>query len=160
MYVMILMEGVSDPKTISASKMEIDTLQDVFLCASIQILQNADSKSPIPSSEGANLHSGGCQFTLWRVPIYMAEVVLGVLSGKGAPKTGLLWVPAHDASPYFFVVAQSPTPNPRYQEKKLFETISVTAWTVDWLAMVNLVNLSELMVVVGGHPRSNICQPN
>ena len=41
--------------------------------------------------EVANLHFGGCQFTFWRVPIYIleAEIVLRVLYRKGViPKKG------------------------------------------------------------------------
>ena len=60
--------------------MQIDALQNTncrgrFLCISIQKLQIGGRQSLF----------GGCQFTFWRVPIYIleAESVLGVLYRKG-----------------------------------------------------------------------------
>ena len=38
-----------------------------------------------PFLEGADLHFGGCQFTFWRLPIYMleAEIAANLLYRKG-----------------------------------------------------------------------------
>ena len=66
--------------------MQIDALQiqigeGRFLCISTQKLQTGGRQSLF----------GGCQFTFWRVPIYIleAEIVLGVLYRKGViPKKG------------------------------------------------------------------------
>ena len=51
------------------------TVEGRFLCISIQKLQIGGRQS----------FFGGCQFTFWRVPIYIleAETVLGVLYRKG-----------------------------------------------------------------------------
>ena len=60
---------------------KIQTVEGRFLCISIQKLQIGGRQSLF----------GGCQFTFWRVPIYIleAEIVLGVLYRKGViPKKG------------------------------------------------------------------------
>ena len=60
---------------------KIQTVEGRFLCISIQQLQIGGRQSLF----------GGCQFTFWRVPIYIleAEIVLGVLYRKGvSPKKG------------------------------------------------------------------------
>ena len=59
----------------------IQIVEGRFLCISIQQLQIGGRQSLF----------GGCQFTSWRVPIYIleAEIVLGVLYRKGViPKKG------------------------------------------------------------------------
>ena len=58
----------------------------------IDALQNTIQKLQIGGRQSL---FGGCQFTLWRVPIYIfeAEIVLGVLYRKGVIPKKLAWLP-------------------------------------------------------------------
>ena len=76
----------STPKTNSASKMQIDALQNTNWRGEISVYlytKNCRLEVANPFLEGVNLHFGGCQFTFWRLKLSWGCYRKGVIPKKG-----------------------------------------------------------------------------